>query len=91
MKVGAWYVKAAESPREINARRLAAVLNHQGPSIPARVIQRDNLYQVVAGPYANQKAAAADARRLSSDLEIEGVLIGPSQSRDLAPLTAARQ
>ena len=84
MRSGAWYVRAAESPREINARRLAAVLNHQGPQIPARVIRKGDLYQVVAGPYANQKAAAADARRLSSDLEIEGVLIGPPQSRDLA-------
>jgi L,D-transpeptidase ErfK/SrfK len=84
MRGGAWYVRAAESPREINARRLAAVLNHQGPQIPARVIQKGNLYQVVAGPYASQKAAAADARRLRSDLEIEGVLIAPSGTRDLA-------
>ncbi|HEX7504337.1 MAG TPA: L,D-transpeptidase family protein [Syntrophales bacterium] len=84
MKSGAWYVRADESPREINARRLAAVLNHQGPQIPARVIQKGNLYQVVAGPYASQKAAAADARRLRSDLEIEGVLIAPSGTRDLA-------
>jgi L,D-transpeptidase ErfK/SrfK len=84
MKSGAWYVRAAESPREINARRLAAVLNHQGPQIPARVVQKGNLYQVVAGPYANQKAASVDARRLRSDLEIEGVIIGPAQSRNLA-------
>jgi L,D-transpeptidase ErfK/SrfK len=91
MRSGAWYVRAAESPREINARRLAAVLNHQGPQIPARVIQKDNLYQVVAGPYANKKAAAADARRLRSDLEIEGVLIAPSGTRDLAQQAASRQ
>jgi L,D-transpeptidase ErfK/SrfK len=91
MRGGAWYVRAAESPREINARRLAAVLNHQGPQIPARVIQKDNLYQVVAGPYGNQKAAAADARRLRSDLEIEGVVIAPSGTRDLAQQAASRQ
>jgi L,D-transpeptidase ErfK/SrfK len=83
MKSGAWYVRAAESPREINARRLAAVLNHQGPPIPARVIQKGSLYQVVAGPYANQKAAAADVLRLRSDLEIEGVVITPSVARQL--------
>jgi L,D-transpeptidase ErfK/SrfK len=84
MKSGAWYVRAAESPREINARRLAAVLNHQGPQIPARVIQKGSLYQVVAGPYASQKSAAVDARRLRSDLEIEGVVIAPSGTRDIA-------
>jgi L,D-transpeptidase ErfK/SrfK len=91
MKSGAWYVRAAESPREINARRLAAVLNHQGPPIPARVIQKGSLYQVVAGPYASQKAAASDVLRLRSDLEIEGFVITPSGSRDLAPLAASRQ
>jgi L,D-transpeptidase ErfK/SrfK len=83
MRGGAWYVRAAESPREINARRLAAVLNHQGPQIPARVIQKGSLYQVVAGPYANQKAAAADVLRLRSDLEIDGVVITPSVARQL--------
>jgi L,D-transpeptidase ErfK/SrfK len=91
MKVGAWYVRAAESPREINARRLAAVLNHQGPPIPARVVQKGNLYQVVAGPYASQKAAAADVLRLRSDLEIDGFVITPSAARQLAPLAASRQ
>jgi L,D-transpeptidase ErfK/SrfK len=91
MKSGAWYVRAAESPREINARRLAAVLNHQGPPIPARVIQKGSLYQVVAGPYASQKAAASDVLRLRSDLEIEGFVITPSGARDLAPLAASRQ
>jgi L,D-transpeptidase ErfK/SrfK len=59
------------------------VLNHQGPPIPARVIQKGNLYQVVAGPYANQKAAAADVLRLRSDLEIEGFVITPSVARQL--------
>ena len=91
MKNGAWYVRAAESPREINARRLAAVLNHQGPQIPARVVQKGNLYQVVAGPYVNQKAAAVDARRLRSDLEIDGVLIAPSGTRELVPDTSRNQ
>ena len=82
MKSGAWYVRADEMIGELNARRLAAVLNHQGPPIPARVVQKSNRYQVVAGPYANKKAAAA-ARRLKVDLEIEGVVIAPSGARDL--------
>jgi L,D-transpeptidase ErfK/SrfK len=60
------------------------VLNHQGPQIPARVVQKGNRYQVLAGPYANKKAAAAAAQRLKVDLEIEGVIVAPAQSRDLA-------
>jgi L,D-transpeptidase ErfK/SrfK len=91
MRKGAWYVRADETIGEINARRLAAVLNHQGPPIPARVVQKGDRYQVVAGPYKDKKAAAAAARRLKSDLEIDGVIIGPAQSRELAQQAASRQ
>jgi L,D-transpeptidase ErfK/SrfK len=49
MQSGAWYVRAAETIGEINARRLAAVLNHQGPPIPALVVQKGDRYQVVTG------------------------------------------
>jgi L,D-transpeptidase ErfK/SrfK len=91
MKSGAWYVRADEMIGELNARRLAAVLNHQGPPIPARVVQKSNRYQVVAGPYANKKAAAAAARRLKVDLEIEGVVIAPSGARDLVLDTSRGQ
>jgi L,D-transpeptidase ErfK/SrfK len=76
---------------EHNARRLAAVLNHQGPPIPARVVQKGDRYQVVTGPYANKKAAAAATRRLKVDLEIDGVILGPAQTRDLAQQAASRQ
>jgi L,D-transpeptidase ErfK/SrfK len=91
MKSGAWYVRADEMIGELNARRLAAVLNHQGPPIPARVMQKGNRYQVVTGPYANKKAAAAAARRLKVDLEIDGVILGPAQSRELAQQSASLQ
>ena len=90
MRKGAWYVRADETIGEINARRLAAVLNHQGPPIPARVVQKGDRYQVVAGPYKDKKAAVAAARRIKSDLEIDGVIIGPAQSRDLAQQAASR-
>jgi L,D-transpeptidase ErfK/SrfK len=91
MKAGAWYVRADQTIGEINARRLAAVLNHQGPPIPARVVQKGNRYLVLAGPYTNKKAAEEAARRLKSDLEIDGMIISPSGARDLAPLAAVRQ
>lgn len=90
-KAGAWYVRADETIGEVNARRLAAVLNHQGPQIPARVVQKGDRYQVLAGPYSKKRAAEEAARRIKSDLEIGVVILGPAQSRDLAPLAAARQ
>jgi len=90
-KAGAWYVRADETIGEANARRLAAVLNHQGPQIPARVVQKGNRHQVLAGPYSNKRAAEEAARRIKSDLEIEVVIVGPAQSRNLAQQTASRQ
>ena len=91
MRKGAWYVRADETIGEINARRLAAVLNHQGPPIPARVVQKGDRYQVLAGPYTNKKAAAAAARRLKVDLEIDGVVIAPAGARDLVLDTSRGQ
>jgi len=60
------------------------VLNHQGPQIPARVVRKDNRYQVLAGPYADRKTALAAVKRLKVDLEIDGVIVGPAESRELA-------
>jgi hypothetical protein len=45
----------------------------------------------VTGPYTNKKAAAAAARRLKVDLEIEGVVIAPSGARDLVLDTSRGQ
>jgi len=90
-KAGAWYVRADETIGEVNARRLAAVLNHQGPQIPARVVQKGGRYQVLAGPYSKKRAAEEAARRIQSDLEIEVVILRPAQSRDLAQQAASRQ
>ena len=84
MKAGAWYVRADETIGEDNAKRMAAVLNHQGPQIPARVVQKGNRYHVLAGPYADRKAALAAVKRLKVDLEIDGAIVGPAESRTLA-------
>jgi len=67
------------------------VLNHQGPQIPARVVQKGGRYQVLAGPYSKKRAAEEAARRIQSDLEIEVVILRPAQSRDLAQQAASRQ
>src|SRR5512135_2500899 len=40
-KTGAWSVLAADVPDEIDALRLAAIINHQGPQIPARVLSKN--------------------------------------------------
>jgi L,D-transpeptidase ErfK/SrfK len=77
LKLDAWYVLAADVRDEIDARRLAAIINHQGPQIPARVFTKGTNYRVIAGPFTTMKDAKDAAKRLKIDLEIDGVLIEP--------------
>ena len=72
-----WYVKAAETNDEIRARRLAAMLNHQGPRIPARVVVQGGRYQVLAGPFTDAKATKTMAKRMAIDLDLKGEIINP--------------
>ncbi len=72
-----WYVLAGEVHDGMHAARLAAMINHQGPPIPARVIPKGDRHRVIAGPFSNRREAEEAARRLKVDLEIEGILIEP--------------
>jgi L,D-transpeptidase ErfK/SrfK len=81
LKLDAWYVMAGDEHDEIDARRTAAIINHQGPPIPARVLSkrsRDAGYRVVAGPFADAGEADEAARRLKIDLDIDGIVIEPA-------------
>ena len=70
----AWYVLAASFPDQTDARRLAAIINHQGPPIPARVLSEGDRHRVLAGPFDNERAAKAAVKRLKIDLELDAVL-----------------
>ncbi|MBT1073937.1 L,D-transpeptidase family protein [Geobacter grbiciae] len=78
LKPDAWYVLAADVRNELEARRIAAIINHQGPPIPARVLAKNNAYRVIAGPFADGSKARDAAKRLKIDLEIDGILIDPA-------------
>jgi L,D-transpeptidase ErfK/SrfK len=73
-KADAWYVLAVTLRDKVDAQRMAAIINHQGPPIPARVLSKGNRYRVLAGPFDNRRAAKDAARRLKIDLELDGVL-----------------
>jgi len=81
MKIDAWYVLAADVRAEIHAMRIAAMINHQGPQIPARVLSRGDSYRVIAGPFNDTSEAKDAAKRLKIDLEIEGILIEPVRKK----------
>ncbi|MDF9390945.1 MULTISPECIES: L,D-transpeptidase family protein [Methylococcus] len=77
---GGWMVKAAATREELSARRVAAVLNHQGPPIPARAVKAGDGFEVLAGPFKDGKAAKNAARRLKIDLELDAEVRPPADS-----------
>ena len=77
LKPDAWYVLADSLRDKVDALRLAAIINHQGPQIPARVLSTRGRHRVLTGPYDNKSEAKDAAKRLKIDLEIDGILIEP--------------
>ena len=77
----AWYVEAGVFDRSRPALRIAAMLNHQGPPIPARVLNRDGRFRIWAGPYLHRGDAQAAAQRIGRDLYLETRLQPPAHSR----------
>jgi L,D-transpeptidase ErfK/SrfK len=77
LRLQAWYVLAADVPDQMEAQRIAAIINHQGPQIPARVFQKSDRYRVIAGPFHDGSEAKKAAKRLKIDLEIDGIVIEP--------------
>jgi L,D-transpeptidase ErfK/SrfK len=77
LKTDAWYVLAATLRDKVDALRLAAIINHQGPQIPARVLSTSGRHRVLAGPFNNKGEAKDAAKRLKIDLEIDGMLVEP--------------
>jgi L,D-transpeptidase ErfK/SrfK len=71
LKDSDWSILVASFDNEIEAQQLATMLNHQGPIIPARKIQKNNAYHVIAGPFKNKKEVNAVAKRIRMDFEID--------------------
>ncbi len=74
-----WYLDVAAASDELSARRLAAVLNHQGPQIPARTTMKDGRYRVIAGPFEDSKRAKEAVKRLKVDLELDAAIVPPAK------------
>jgi L,D-transpeptidase ErfK/SrfK len=74
-RTDAWYVLAASLHDTVEAQRLAAIINHQGPQIPARVLSERGIHRVLAGPFGSKGEAKNAAKRIRIDLEIEDALI----------------
>jgi L,D-transpeptidase ErfK/SrfK len=81
LKTDACSVLAADVRDETDAVRLAAIINHQGPQIPARVLSKNVSYRVIAGPFNDIREAKDAIKRLKIDLEIDGILIEPVKKK----------
>jgi len=77
LNLGAWYVLAANVSDETEARRVAAMINHQGPPIPAQVLAGQDRYRVMAGPFKDAGEADDANKRLKIDLELNGIVVEP--------------
>ena len=78
-----WAMLVATYESADDAQKLAAMLNHQGPPIPARTVEFNKTYQVIAGPFKTQKQAKEAASRIRFDFEMETKLIKPRQTPKL--------
>lgn len=81
LKLDAWYILAGVMADEKEAQRLAAILNHQGPPIPARALAKgtgDHEYRVLAGPFSDVSEANIALKRLKIDLDIDGIVFNPA-------------
>lgn len=74
-----WRIKVAEFTDESLARRLAVMLNHQGPAIPSHVLANDKGFMIVSGPFDTIKDAQASLARLRIDFSLSPELIEPGK------------
>ena len=75
-----WAILAASFPSETEAQKLTAMLNHQGPPIPARMIAKNGGYQVLAGPFKNKKETYNVAKRIKQNFEMDVTTLKPKDT-----------
>ncbi|MEC4748023.1 L,D-transpeptidase family protein [Methylomicrobium sp. Wu6] len=81
LKDSDWSMRVATYRTETEAEQLAAMLNHQGPPIPARKVKLNDEYHVIAGPYKNKKEVTKAAKRVLMDFELKAETIKPDQNK----------
>jgi L,D-transpeptidase ErfK/SrfK len=74
-----WRIKVEKFTELHSASRLAVMLNHQGPPIPAHVLATHGGFIVVAGPFHSDKEAQTSHNRLWIDFELRTEIIQPGK------------
>lgn len=73
-----WAALVARFDNESDAQKLAAMLTHQGPMIPAHKVMKDNNYLVIAGPFKSKKELKSAAKRIRMNFEIDIEALKPN-------------
>lgn len=76
-----WTVVTQGFSNEVEAEKLAAMLNHLGPPIPARKVALDGEYRVVAGPFKNRRETKVAAKRIKSSFDMDVTPVKPVAKR----------
>ena len=82
-----WRIKIETFAESHSASRLAVMLNHQGPPIPAHALPDDEGFIVVAGPFHSAKEAQSSVDRLRIDFGLQPELIQPGKHIPALPKT----
>lgn len=77
-----WAVIAGRFAREDEAQKFAAMLNHQGPPIPARKVEKEGAFQVIAGPFKSKRETRSIAKRIKNSFDVEATLVAPKIMRN---------
>ncbi len=77
-----WSILAASFNEESEAQKMAAMLNHQGPPIPARKVAKNGVFQVVAGPFKNRKETRLIAKRIKSNFDMDAIAVAPKSAQN---------
>lgn len=72
-----WYLSVDEVMDEYPARKLTAMLNHQGPAIPVRSLPSQEKFAVIAGPFQSKQEANNVKTRIKNTFDLKSELIVP--------------
>lgn len=72
-----WFIKVGGLDSQENSYKLAAMLRHLGPPIPAMAAQDGGSYQVLSGPYRTRAEAMKASNRIGSSLEVSSQIMPP--------------
>lgn len=76
---GKWALQVGRlEEQESEANKIAAMLRHLGPPVPALVQQVDGAYRILAGPFENRKTAVVIGKQIHFALEYQTRLLHPN-------------